>query len=563
MAAVAEPKAQHQADAPAAREARAPKSEAAAAQDDGAEGALLARVLAIPEPLGRYCFLRQLAADDPGRYYRLLMAHEAALLPYVYTPTVGAACLEYHTLPAPAGPPRGLVLSLSEGRGAMLEKLRARPGGEDVRVVVMTDGGRILGLGDLGANGMALVEGKSALYTTAGGLDPGAVLPVCLDVGTDNAELRGHPEYKGLHQPRPPPEAFDSWMDDVMAALRAWRPHLLVHFEDFATRDAFRLLERYRATDCVLNDDIQGTAVIVLAGLLSAARASGRPDLRHHRVLFMGAGEAAVGIATLIARYLAVRLGVPEGEARRSCFFVDTHGLVTAARKADLAPHKLPFAHDAPPAADLRSAVAALRPTALVGASAVGGAFDGDVLRLMGEINARPIVFPLSNPTDKAECTFEGALAATGGAALFASGSPMPSHTLPDGTRRTPAQANNAYAFPALGLAAVLVRPAAIPDDMLLAAAEAVAGLTTREDAERGDLFPPLDGIRAACASAAAAVARWAVEAGVAARPEGLAGDGWEAYVAAQQWAPPPPAPGPAPMPEGGAAGAPAGAPQE
>ncbi|KIZ06731.1 malate dehydrogenase (oxaloacetate-decarboxylating)(NADP+) [Monoraphidium neglectum] len=258
--------------------------------------------------------------------------------------------------------------------------------------------------------------------------------------------------------------------------------------QDFGNRDAFRLLDTYKDTACVFNDDIQGTAVITLAGLLSAAGATEQPDLSQHRILFMGAGEAAIGIASLIAHYAHARHGVPEKEARRTCYFVDTHGLVTVERKDGLAPHKLPFAHEGlEPAADLHAAIRQLRPTALVGVSTVKGAFDRQALQLMAEFNPRPIIMPLSNPDSKCECTFEEAFRGTNGRALFASGSPMPPYTDADGKKHTPAQANNVYVFPAVALAAVLASPRAITDELLLAAAEAVAGLTTPEDAARGE----------------------------------------------------------------------------
>ncbi|GBF87516.1 NADP malic enzyme [Raphidocelis subcapitata] len=507
-----------------------PAAPAAAASSD----ASMARLRALARPIDRYLALRDLLAADPRAYYSLLLTHTEEILPFVYTPTVGDACLQYHRLPIKTW---GLYLTLDD-RGRVLEKLRSLPQ-QDVHAVVMTDGERILGLGDLGANGMGISEGKIALYTVAAGLDPASCLPLCIDVGTNNASLLEDPQYKGLRRRRPARAEFDSFMAEVMGALAAWRPHVMVQFEDFGNSNAFRLLDSYRHTMCAFNDDIQGTAGITLAGLLSAARATGRP-LIDHRILFLGAGEAGTGIGELVARYLHLRHGVTVEEGRARCFYLDSKGLVCASRRPSLQHHKLPFAHDADYCADLRTAVQQLRPTALIGVSTIGGAFKEGILRLMAEINDRPIVFPLSNPTSQAECTFEQALEWTGGRVLFASGSPFSPARDAAGALRQPAQANNVYIFPALGAAAIETRAAALPDEAFVVAAEELAGMTTLDDVNAGRLFPPFSSIRAVSARVSARVAEFMVGRGLGAAPPGVragaARGEWAEYFSSRMW---------------------------
>lgn len=306
-----------------------------------------------------------------------------------------------------------------------------------------------------------------------------------------------------------------------MGALREWQPHTLVQFEDFGNSNAFRLLDNYRRDMCVFNDDIQGTASITLAGLLSAARATGKP-LSDHRILFLGAGEAGTGIGELVAHYMHLRHGTTLEEGRSRCYFLDSKGLVCASRKATLQHHKLPFAHDVPYCADLRAAIQQLRPTALIGVSTIGGAFKEQIVRMMAEMNDRPIIFPLSNPTNQAECTFEQALTWTDGRVLFASGSPFTPMRDAAGAMRQPAQANNVYIFPALGHAAIATRGRQLTDEMFVVAAEELAGMTAIEDVEAGRLFPSFSQIRAISARVAARVAAFAVEQGLGSRPSGV-----------------------------------------
>ena len=412
---------------------------------------------------------------------------------------------------------------------------------------MVTDGERILGLGDLGAGGMGISEGKSLLYTAAAGVPPAAILPVCLDVGTANTALLNDPDYNGLRQPRVTGAAYEALLEEFITALQTWRPHVVLQFEDFANHMAFSLLEKYRSKICSFNDDIQGTACITLAGLLSALRAEGA-SLADQRVLFLGAGEAGTGIGELIAIALEKRHGMSRAEGRKRCFFVDSKGLVCASR-TNLQHHKLAFAHDVPQCASLEEAIAALRPTVLIGVSTSRGAFNAHILRQMAEMNPRPIIFPLSNPTSKAECTFQEAFAATDGKLFFASGSPFPPLTHL-GKTYTPAQANNAYVFPAIGHAAVLCDAAAITDEVFLLAAEALAEMTTRDELDHGMLFPRFSSIRSVSTHLIAAIANDMVACGLGRMPVDFdavtvgvaltAGNSakWEAYARAHMFDP-------------------------
>ena len=452
--------------------------------------------------------------NNPRAFYRALIAHGEDCLPYLYTPTVGEACQRYHSLPIPT---YGLYLRATDA-GNFLSIMRALPPSvQDARVVVVTDGERILGLGDLGTGGMGISEGKSLLYTAAAGVPPSAILPVCLDVGTNTQSLLDDVNYKGLRQRRLLGPAYEAIVAEFIAALKAWRPHVVLQFEDFANHMAFHLLEEYRPKICCFNDDIQGTACISLAGLLSALRAEGA-SLADQRVLFLGAGEAGTGIGELIAIALEKRCGMTRDEGRRRCFFMDSKGLVCASR-TDLQPHKVAFAHDVPPCKTLEEAIRALRPTALIGVSTSRGAFTPAILRLMAEMNTRPIIFPLSNPTSKSECTFEEAFDGTDGRVLFASGSPFaPLHR--NGKTYTPAQANNAYVFPAIGHAASLCKAREITDEVFLLAAEALALMTEREDLEHGALFPRFSTIRHVSCRLMAAIANDMCESGLGKVPE-------------------------------------------
>ncbi len=479
-----------------------------------------------PDPLERYLYLAELADRNETVYYRVLVEHVAELLPVVYTPTVGEACRRFAHIYTR---PRGMYLSL-EDRGELEQVLR-NWGERDVRVIVVTDGERILGLGDLGANGIGIPIGKLALYTALGGVAPWHCLPIVLDIGTENAELLADPLYIGLRRRRARGEEYAQFVEEFVLAAQAAFPGVLIQFEDFATDNAFGLLERYRERVCSFNDDIQGTAAVVLAGLEASTRITARP-LTEQRLLFLGAGAAGVGIANLIVSAM-VRAGLSEQRARQACWFVDSRGLVCAERN-DLAAHKRAFAHEHPPLPDLFSAVQALKPTALLGLSAQHGAFDERCVRAMAEFNERPLILALSNPTSKAECTAEQAYRWSSGRAVFASGSPFDPVEF-EGRRLTPGQGNNAYIFPGVGLGVVASRSRRVVDEMFLVAAQRLSQLVPEASLAAGSLYPPLSDVRSVSVEIAIAVARVAWERGLAARtrPADI-----EACVREQVWMP-------------------------
>ena len=442
-----------------------------------------------PTPIDKYLRLRNLYKSNPKRYYELMLSKTDEVLPFIYTPTVGQACQEYHKLPLQT---YGLYITL-EDRGSVLEILHGVK--KDIRVIVVTDGERILGLGDLGANGMGISEGKITLYTAAAGVDPSQCLPVCLDLGTNNKQLLSDPSYKGLRQNRASTQEFDSFLAEFMGAVSTRWGHVCVQFEDFGNGNAFRLLENYQENQPCFNDDIQGTASITLSAILAALRISGQ-ELKSQTILFLGAGEAGTGIGHLIAYCLQKRYGMSRAESRSRCFFVDSKGLVCLSRKEELQEHKTPFAHDVPFCPDLKSAINQLRPTILIGVSAQPNSFDEDVVKVMSKLNRRPIIMPLSNPTSQSECTFAEAYKWSNGGVIFASGSPFdPIESMSGPGLIHPAQANNAYIFPAIGHAALLMEWGSIPQDAFLIAAETLAKMTTPSDHAQGRLFPSFSNI--------------------------------------------------------------------
>jgi malate dehydrogenase (oxaloacetate-decarboxylating)(NADP+) len=460
--------------------------------------------------LEKYIYLTGLLDRNETLFYRTVIDHITEMMPIIYTPTVGEACQRWGEI---FRRHRGLYVS-AEDRGRVRQLLENWPN-RDVEVLVVTDGERILGLGDLGAQGMGIPVGKLALYAACAGIDPSRCLPVTLDVGTENVELRQAPFYPGLDRPRLRGAEYEALVTEFVDAVKAVFPNALLQWEDFATENAFTILERHRDRIRSFNDDIQGTAGVTLAGLHAAARATGRP-LSEQRVLFYGAGSAATGIGELIVAAM-VEEGTDEAEARRRCWFVDSKGLVVRSR-GDLARHKLPFAHEHPPLRTLHEALEALRPTALIGVAAQPRAFDEPLLRAFAEQEEHPIVFALSNPTSKAECTAEEAYRWTDGRALFASGSPQATVRL-RGRTVHPRQANNVYVFPGLGLGVVATRARRVTDTMFLAAARALADTVTADDLESGALFPPLPRIRDVSVTIAAAVARVAYAEGLAEAP--------------------------------------------
>jgi malate dehydrogenase (oxaloacetate-decarboxylating)(NADP+) len=464
-----------------------------------------------PTDLEKYVYLRSLHDRNETLFFRLLIENTDEMQPIVYTPTVGLACQRYTHI---YQRPHGLFVSAAD-RGRIADVLSNWPR-RDVAIIVVSDGERILGLGDLGANGMGIPVGKLALYTACAGVPPGACLPVMLDAGTNNPELLDDPLYIGLHQPRVRGAAYDELVEEFITAATKLFPGVVIQFEDFATHNAFRLLQRYRDRIPTFNDDIQGTAAVVVAGILSALRVTEKP-LASQVLLFQGAGEAAVGIADLAVEAM-VATGMERNRARERCWLFDSQGLVVKQRQG-LAAHKLPYAHEHAFAGSLLEAVKALKPTAIIGVAAVGGAFTEDVVRAMAKINDRPIVFALSNPTSRSECTAAQAYRWSDGRALFACGSPFDPVTV-NGQSFVPRQGNNSYIFPGVGLGVIVSRSSRVTDEMFMAAARALAEHVTKEDLAQGSLYPPLKDIRDASAHIAAEVARVAYRRGFAQAPE-------------------------------------------
>ena len=467
--------------------------------------------------LQRYVFMVALQDRNETLFYRTVVDHLPEMMPIIYTPTVGEACARFGHI---FRRPRGLYVSAAD-RGRIREVLRNWPE-PAVGVIVVTDGERILGLGDLGAYGMGIPIGKLALYTACGGVRPSLCLPVMLDVGTDNPVLLQDPLYTGLLQPRLRGPAYAELVDEFMTAVEEVFPGALVQFEDFATENAIGLLGHYRERACVFNDDIQGTASAALAALLVAGRATGR-RLADERLLFVGAGAAASGIADLVATAL-VKAGLSERDAARRISMFDADGLVTAGRTG-LAEFKRRYAHEHAAVAGLPEAIRALRPTALIGVSGQPQLFTRPVLEVMAELNERPVVFALSNPTSRAECTAVQAYQWTGGRAVFSSGSPCDALEV-GGRRFAPSQTNNAYVFPGLGLAVVASGARRVTEGMFLAAARALADQADESLIASGALFPPLERIREVSLRIGVAVTRVALEEGLASRalPEDLEG---------------------------------------
>jgi malate dehydrogenase (oxaloacetate-decarboxylating)(NADP+) len=461
--------------------------------------------------LDKYVNLAALHDRNEALFFRVLMEYPDETTPIVYTPTVGLACQQFgHIFQRP----RGIFISAND-RGRIARVLANWPR-RDVAIIVVTDGERILGLGDQGAGGMGIPVGKLSLYTACAGIPPSACLPVLLDVGTNNAALLEDPLYLGLRQPRLRGGEYDDLVDEFITAARELFPDVVIQFEDFATQNAFRLLQKYRDRIPTFNDDIQGTAAVALAGILSALRIAGG-RLGEQTLLFQGAGEAATGIADLAVAAMVAE-GLDQAAARKRCWLFDSKGLVVS-RRSGLAAHKLPYAHDRPPVDTLLGAVNDLRPTAVIGVAAVANAFTEDVVRAMATLNRRPIVFALSNPTSKSECTAAQAYRWSEGRAIFACGSPFDPVTQ-DGRLFVPRQGNNSYIFPGVGLGAIATRTTRVTDTMFMAAASALADVVTQADLDQGSLYPPLKSIRDVSARIACAVAEVAYREGIARTPK-------------------------------------------
>jgi malate dehydrogenase (oxaloacetate-decarboxylating)(NADP+) len=464
----------------------------------------------LTDDLQKYLVLSDLQARNETLYYALLMSDPATYMPLVYTPTVGEACQKFGHIFREA---RGLYLPI-EARGRVKELLGNWPE-KDVRVIVVTDGERILGLGDLGAGGMGIPLGKLALYTACAGVPPRVGLPVVLDVGTNNERLLEDPLYLGLRRHRVRGEEYEAFVDEFVQAAQERFPRCCIQWEDFANFNAIPILARYRDAICTFNDDIQGTAAVALAGILAALRLTGG-TLTEQRFLFLGGGSAATGIAELISQAMAQE-GLPLAEARRRNALFDSHGLLVTGR-SDVAEFKKPFLVDHPAAGTFVEAVRALRPTGIIGVSTMPKLFTRDVIEAMAAINERPIIFPYSNPTSRSECTAEEAYRWSDGRAIFASGSPFPPVEM-DGRHFAPGQGNNVYIFPAMGMAVYATEAARVTDAMFILAARAVAEQVTGEDLAQGLIYPPLSRILEASLHVAERIAAGIFDQGLARVP--------------------------------------------
>jgi len=452
-----------------------------------------------PTALEKYIFLSELQDRNERLYYQLLTSAPADYMPLVYTPTVGEACQRFgHIMRRP----KGLYVSVRR-RGRIKEVLRNWPV-KDVRFIVVTDGERILGLGDLGVCGMGIPIGKLALYTACAGVPPQHTLPVMLDVGTNNEAFLDDPLYPGLRVRRVEGEEYDAFLEEFVQAVQEVFPRCCIQFEDFTNRTAMPLLARYRDRVCCFNDDIQGTASVAVAGLFGANRILGK-RLADHTYLFFGAGSAAVGIADLICQQM-VREGLPAGDAHRRCWLVNSRGLVTS-ETTGLSEFQRPFAHPHAPVKDLAEIVEAVRPSVLVGVSTIPHSFSRRVIEAMSRINERPVIFPYSNPTSKAECTAEQAWTWTDGDAIFAAGSPFAPVTL-GGKLFVPGQGNNVYIYPAVGLAVYATEASRVTDEMFLQAAESLAARTSDAELSVGLIYPPIDRIHQSAVEVAIDVAK-------------------------------------------------------
>ena len=471
---------------------------------------VLGNFRAKPTDLEKYLYLIALQDRNENLFYRVVMNNIEEMMPIIYTPTVGQACEEFQHI---YRRPRGFYVSVHD-KGRIREILQNWPH-KDARIIVVTDGERILGLGDLGADGMGIPIGKLSLYTACAGIPPTQCLPVMLDVGTNNDKLLDDPLYNGIERRRLRGPEYDELFDEFVQAAKEVFPGVLIQIEDFGNTNAFRLLRNYRENTCLFDDDIQGTGAVAVAGIIAAMRITG-DSLADQKILFLGAGEAGIGIADVYVAALKEQ-GIPEDEARKRCWFVDSRGLLCAGRD-NIAEHKEPYAHEHEFIDNLLDAVKALKPTALLGLSGQPQTFTKDVVDAMAEINERPIIFALSNPTSKAECTAEQAYTWTNGRAIFASGSPFDPVKL-DSRLFVPGQGNNAYIFPGVGLGVIVSRSRVVTDEMFLAASHSLANQVSQTDLDLGRVYPKLSHIRHVSAKIAADVATMAYDKGYTDRP--------------------------------------------
>jgi len=460
--------------------------------------------------LDRYIYLMNLLDHNETLFYRTVMSDPARFLPIVYDPTIGEACLKFGHI---YRQPRGMYLSMTR-RGKVKDILKNWPQ-KDVRFICVTDGGRILGLGDLGANGAGIPIGKLQLYTACAGVPPQYLLPMYLDAGTNNEQYLHDPLYLGMRKTRPATADLYSFVDEFVEAVQEVFPKCCIHFEDWTGADAVHLLQRYRDKYCVYNDDVQGTAGITLAGMINAAKLKGA-KLKDEKYLFLGAGSAGIGLANLLCSALVAQ-GISLKEAQSRVYMFDINGLLEASRK-DLLDFQKPYAHQHAPTRDFVAAIESIRPTTIIGVSTIGGAFNEKVIETMARINERPVILALSNPTEHAECTPEQAYTWSKGKAIYAAGVQFePVHY--NGQTFLPGQANNFYIFPAIGMAIFATQAKRVTDEMFIEAGQAVADQVPSELLKQGLLYPLQSNILETEIQTAARVTKLVFDSGLARVP--------------------------------------------
>lgn len=461
----------------------------------------------VESPINKYIYLTNLLDNNETLFFKTIISDPAKFLPLVYTPTVGEACQRFGHI---ARKPRGMFISIEQKNN--IKSILRNWQVEDVRFAVVTDGGRILGLGDLGIFGIGIPIGKLVLYTSCAGVPPEYTLPIILDVGTNNEEFLKDPLYPGLKKKRIRGPEFDDFVEKFVEAITEVFPKICIQWEDLPGVDAICILDKYRDKICTYNDDIQGTAAIATAGIITANRFSGKP-FTAEKILFLGAGAAAFGIADMLVRKFE-RDGLTKEDAYRQVYMFDVNGLLVKSR-TDLTEHQKPFAHESDPSSDFAATILKIKPTAIIGVSTVGGAFNQQVIENMSIVNERPIIFPYSNPSSHSECTAEQAYTWSKGKAIFASGSPFGPVSY-NGKTYIPGQGNNVYIFPALGLAIYATETKRVTDEMFVTAAEAVAEQVTEEDFAKGLIYPPVANISKVSYNVAIKVVKKIFESGLA-----------------------------------------------